>query len=79
MLNELRPVRRILGKASVVFLSTHPSAATRGETADWLLVIDELQDQVASHIEAVFEPMRAANNATALYIGTVKTTIDALW
>jgi hypothetical protein len=73
------PARRMLGRAAVVFLSTHPSAATRGETAHWLLVIDELQDQDATHLEAVFEPMRAANNATALYIGTVKTKHDALW
>jgi len=56
-----------------------PSAATRGETAHWLLVIDELQDQDPHHLEAVFEPMRAANNATAVYIGTVRTTSDALW
>ncbi len=74
-----RPARRTLGQAAVVFLSTHPAAAARGETADWLLVIDEMQDQHASHLEAVFEPMRAANNATALYIGTVRTTTDALW
>jgi hypothetical protein len=74
-----RPQRRILGKAAVVFLSTHPQAASRGETAHWLLVIDELQDQDINQIEAVFEPMRAANNATALYIGTVKLTTDALW
>jgi hypothetical protein len=63
----------------VVFLSTHPGAAARGETAHWLLIVDELQDQSASHIEAVFEPMRATNNATALYIGTVKSSTDALW
>jgi hypothetical protein len=74
-----RPMRRSLGNASVVFLSTHQGAAARGETANWLLVIDEMQDQDANHIEAVFEPMRAATNATALYIGTVKSTTDALW
>jgi hypothetical protein len=74
-----RPLRRSLGNASVVFLSTHPGAAARGETANWLLVIDEMQDQDPNHIEAVFEPMRAATNATALYIGTVKTNSDALW
>ena len=75
----IKPVRRRLGKAAVVFLSSHPQAFARGETANRLLVIDELQDQDASHMEAVFEPMRAANNATAVYIGTVKTTTDALW
>lgn len=74
-----RPTRRILGRASVTFLSTHPSASARGQTAHLLLVIDEAQDQVASHIEAVFTPMRAAYNATALYIGTVKLTSDFLW
>jgi hypothetical protein len=73
------PARRSLGRASVVFLSTHPAAAARGETAHWLLIIDELQDQDATHLEAVFEPMRATNNATALYIGTVKSSHDALW
>lgn len=74
-----KPNRRSFGKASVLFLSSHPSASTRGQTADWLLVVDETQDQVGSHIEAVFTPMRAANNATALYLGTVKTTVDYLW
>ncbi len=74
-----RPAQRILGQAAVTFLSTHPQAAARGETAKWLLVIDELQEQDLLHLEAVFEPMRAANNATALYLGTVKTTSDALW
>ncbi|MDX1664828.1 MAG: hypothetical protein R3272_13635, partial [Candidatus Promineifilaceae bacterium] len=67
-----RPTRRLLGKAAVVFLSSHPQAFSRGETAHWLLVVDELQDNDPSHLEAVFEPMRAANNATALYIGTVR-------
>jgi hypothetical protein len=74
-----RPDRRMLGRAAVVFVSSHPQASARGETADWLLVIDELQEQDASHLEAVFQPMRAANNATALYIGTVRHTADALW
>ena len=76
---DYRPKRRFLGKAAVLFLSTHPSASARGHTADWLLIIDETQDQIGSHIEAVFTPMRAAHNATALYIGTVKLTTDYLW
>ncbi|WP_374687472.1 hypothetical protein [Promineifilum sp.] len=74
-----RPTRYRLGAASVVFLSSHPQAASRGETADHLLVIDEAQDQDAAHIEAVFTPMRAAHNATALYLGTVRLTTDFLW
>lgn len=76
---KVRPIRRCLGRAAVVFVSSHPMATARGQTAHHLLVIDETQDQNAPHIEAVFTPMRAANNATALYIGTVKTTHDFLW
>lgn len=74
-----RPRRYSLGKSSVVFISSHPEAASRGETAGHLLVIDEAQDQNAAHIEAVFTPMRAAHNATAVYLGTVRTTSDFLW
>ncbi len=74
-----KPIRRTLGKAAVAFLSSHPTAKSRGETAQILLIIDELQDQSAPHIEQVFEPMRAANNATAVYIGTVRLKSDALW
>ena len=74
-----RPARYSLGRAAVVFLSSHPQAASRGETADYLLVIDEAQDQDAAHIEAVFTPMRAAHNATAVYLGTVRQTSDFLW
>jgi hypothetical protein len=36
-----KPRRRQLGKAAVVFLSSHPAASTRGQTAHHLLVIDE--------------------------------------
>jgi hypothetical protein len=74
-----RPDRRLLGRAAVVFLSSHPNAFARGQTAHHLLVVDETQDQVANHIEAVFTPMRAAHNATAVYLGTVRTTSDFLW
>ena len=74
-----KPTRRVLGNAAVAFLSTHPGAATRGETAHILLAIDEFQDQSLNHIESVFEPMRAAFNTTAVFFGTAKTTSDALW
>lgn len=76
---EGRPARFVLGRAAVVFMSSHPRAASRGETADHLLVIDEAQDQDAAHIESVFTPMRAAHNATAVYLGTVRQTTDFLW
>ncbi len=74
-----QPPRCQVGRAAVVFLSSHPRAAARGETADHLLVIDELQDHDPAHLQAVFTPMRAARNATALYLGTVRTAHDALW
>ena len=74
-----KPIRRTLGKADVAFLSSFPTAHARGETASILLIIDELQDQDAPYIEQVFEPMRATNNATAVYIGTVRLKSDALW
>ncbi|MFN2138195.1 MAG: hypothetical protein ACK2UK_19725, partial [Candidatus Promineifilaceae bacterium] len=74
-----QPSRTMLGQAAVVFLSSHPQAAARGETAGLLLVVDELQDQDPLHLEAVFTPMRAARNATAVYLGTVRTRHDALW
>jgi len=70
---EGRPTRRSLGEASVVFLSSHRQAFARGETAQHLLVIDELQDQDAAHLQAVFQPMRATTNATAVYLGTVRS------
>lgn len=76
---EAHPVRYRLGSAAVVFVSSHPRAASRGETAHHLLVIDEAQDQYGAHIEAVFTPMRAAGNATAVYLGTVRLATDYLW
>ncbi len=76
---KARPDRRGLDDAQVVFLSTNPTATARGQTAHHLLIIDEAQDASSSHIEAVFSPMRAAYNATAVYIGTVKLTTDFLW
>jgi len=74
-----RPRRYSLGRASVVFISSHPGAASRGETADHLLILDEAQDHDPTHVEAVFTPMRAAHNATAVYLGTARTTTDFLW
>lgn len=74
-----QPTRRTYGACAVVFLSTHINAAARGETAHHLMIIDELQDQNAAHLEAVFTPMRASTNCTAVYLGTVRTTYDALW
>ena len=73
------PTKVLLGTSSVVFISSHPQSAARGETAHHLLVIDELQDQDPLYLESTFTPMRAANNATAVYLGTVRSRYDALW
>ncbi|MDA0244700.1 MAG: hypothetical protein OT477_14875 [Chloroflexi bacterium] len=74
-----RPIARWFGRAYVAFISSHTGARSRGETAEHLIVVDELQDQDRFHIESVIEPMRAANNATAVYIGTARFKHDALW
>ncbi|MFN2122155.1 MAG: hypothetical protein ACK2UP_01510 [Candidatus Promineifilaceae bacterium] len=74
-----RPARTILGRTAFIFISSHPGVVARGETADHLLVVDELQDQDPLHLEAVFTPMCAARNATAVYLGTVRSRHDALW
>ena len=60
-----------LGRASVRFLSASPSANSRGNTADLLLVANEAQDIAPDTWDAVFAPMAASSNATTLYMGTV--------
>ena len=60
-----------LGRASVRFLSASPSANSRGNTADLLLVANEAQDIDLDTWDAVFAPMAASSNATTLYMGTV--------
>lgn len=74
-----RPPRYQLGEGAVVFVSSYPGARSRGETAHHLLVVDEAQDQSAAHIESVFTPMRAATNASAVYMGTTRLASDFLW
>jgi hypothetical protein len=69
---------RRIGQAEVLFMSAHPRAHVRGETAHWLVVIDEIQQVESNVVDRVFVPMRAANNATMLSLGTVGTTWDAL-
>jgi len=60
-----------LGRASVRFLSAAPSANSRGNTANLLLVANEAQDIDSDTWDAVFAPMAASSNATTLYMGTV--------
>lgn len=74
-----KPIRRGLGKAQCAFFSGHPAAKAEGATANLLLIINEAQDQDEATIERRFTPMRASTNATALYVGTVRTTSDYLW
>jgi hypothetical protein len=74
-----KPTRRGVGLAQVAFFSGHPLARAEGATANTLLIINECQDQVEAVVERRFTPMRASTNATALYVGTVRTTSDYLW
>ncbi len=60
-----------LGRASVRFLSASPTANSRGNTADLLLVANEAQDIEPDTWDAVFAPMGASANATTLFMGTV--------
>jgi hypothetical protein len=76
---KTKPVRMGLGKAQCAFFSGHPQAKAEGATANLLLIINEVQDQVEAIVERRFTPMRASTNATALYVGTVRTTHDYLW
>ncbi len=74
-----KPDRRGIDAAQCAFFSGHPSARAEGATANLLLIVNEVQDQVEAIVERRFTPMRASTNATALYVGTVRTTNDYLW
>lgn len=74
-----KPTRRGLGHAECAFFSGHPAAKAEGATANLLLIVNEAQDQDEQVIERRFTPMRASTNATALFVGTVRTTSDYLW
>jgi hypothetical protein len=74
-----KPNRVGLGLAQVAFFSGHPQARTEGATANLLLVVNEAQDQNEAVINRRYTPMRASTNATALYVGTVRTSGDFLW
>jgi hypothetical protein len=73
------PARLGLGLAQVAFFSGHRQARVEGATANLLLVVNEAQDQDEAVINRRFTPMRASTNATALYVGTVRTSGDFLW
>ncbi|HST05511.1 MAG TPA: hypothetical protein VLQ48_12365 [Chloroflexia bacterium] len=63
-----------LGKATCGFLSAHPHAQARGETASLMLVCNEAQDVLPARWDAVFDPMGAASHATQVFSGTVWTS-----
>ena len=74
-----KPIRLGLEQAVCVFFSGHPRARAEGATANLLLIVNETQDQHEATVERRFTPMRASTNATALYVGTVRTSHDFLW
>jgi hypothetical protein len=74
-----KPTRRGLGQAQIAFFSGHPQARAEGATANLLLIVNEVQDQDEPTVERRFTPMRASTNATAVFVGTVRTTSDYLW
>ena len=63
-----------LGKAACSFLTAHPTAQARGETASLLLSCNEAQDVPPQRWDAVFDPMGAAMHATQVFSGTVWTS-----
>ncbi|HTP03436.1 MAG TPA: hypothetical protein VMJ64_18825 [Anaerolineales bacterium] len=65
---------RLIGKASVSFLSGDRSANTRGASASLLLIVNEAQDILPSVYGQVLEPMTASMNATRLLAGTAWTS-----
>ena len=67
-----------LGRASVRYLSAAPSANSRGNTANLLLVANEAQDIDIDTWDAVFAPMAASSNSTTLFMGTVWTSTTLL-
>ncbi|HDZ36982.1 MAG TPA: hypothetical protein ENH62_01625 [Marinobacter sp.] len=77
--SQSKPTRRGLGKAQCAFFSGHSQAKSEGATANLLLVVNEVQDHDEVIVERRFTPMRSSTNATALYVGTVRTTADYLW
>lgn len=77
--SKSKPTRRGIRSAQCVFFSGHPLARAEGATANLLLVVNEVQDHNEATVERRFTPMRASTNATALYVGTVRTTSDYLW
>ncbi len=65
---------RLIGRASISFLSGDKAANTRGARASLLLIVNEAQDIKPSTYGVVLEPMTASTNATRIICGTVWTS-----
>jgi hypothetical protein len=65
---------RMIGQATVSFLSGDKSANVVGAVASLLLVINEAQDISPAKYDKDFAPMVASTNATRLIVGTVWTS-----
>ncbi len=65
---------RMVGQATVSFLSGDKSANVVGSTASLLLAINEAQDISPTKYDKDFAPMAASTNATRLISGTVWTS-----
>jgi len=74
-----RPKRIGVERSQCYFFSGHEQSRAEGATANLLLVVNEVQDCDEVVIERRFTPMRASTNASALFVGTVRTTSDYLW
>lgn len=62
------------GRASCAFLSAHPAAQARGETATLMLACNEAQEVLPGRWDAVFDPMGVSAHATQVFSGTVWTS-----
>lgn len=65
---------RMVGQATVSFLSGDASSNVVGAVASLLLVVNEAQDITPAKYDKDFAPMVASTNATRLIVGTVWTS-----
>lgn len=65
---------RMIGQATVSFLSGDKSANVVGATASLLLVVNEAQDIAPAKYDKDFAPMVASTNATRVIVGTEWTS-----
>jgi hypothetical protein len=67
-----------VGRASIDFRSSEPSANVVGATASLLLEVDEAQDVQPEIFDKRFRPMASTTNATTVYYGTAWGEADLL-